>query len=156
MHIWVPTRRAWRTWICSSFPRCYKRRRHYGRPSEKRMKRDRSGGGGLQTFTKLVCEKLEREKEMSNTDVASPVFVLWVDCRDTGAGAHHWRCKEGRCLAAFAHRVERQHSKTCIRRAERHQRHRACREAGKDIRVGGKAAAARRLRFGAGSAVLGE
>ncbi|OAO16594.1 transcription factor Dp [Blastocystis sp. ATCC 50177/Nand II] len=44
--------------------------RHYGRPSEKRMKRDRSGGGGLQTFTKLVCEKLEREKEMSNTDIA--------------------------------------------------------------------------------------
>ena len=59
-------------------------------------------------------------------------------------------------MAAFAHRVERQHSKTCIRRAERHQRHRACRETGKDIRVGGKAAATRCLRFGAGSAVLGE
>ena len=40
------------------------------------MKRDRSGGGGLQTFTKLVCEKLEQEKEMSNTDVCFACFRM--------------------------------------------------------------------------------
>ena len=35
----------------------------------KRQKRDKGIGGGLQTYTKYVCEKLEQEHEISNTDV---------------------------------------------------------------------------------------
>ncbi|KAK8816629.1 hypothetical protein WA538_002490 [Blastocystis sp. DL] len=36
----------------------------------KRQKRDKGIGGGLQTYTKYVCEKLEQEHEISNTDIA--------------------------------------------------------------------------------------
>lgn len=36
---------------------------------ERKSKRIRNAEGGLQMFTKLVCEKLESEKQMSNSDV---------------------------------------------------------------------------------------
>ena len=38
-------------------------------PNPKRPKRDKGIGGGLQTYTKYVCEKLEQEREISNTEV---------------------------------------------------------------------------------------
>lgn len=39
--------------------------------SSKRSKREKGIGGGLQVYTQYVCEKLEKEKQMLNTDVWS-------------------------------------------------------------------------------------
>ena len=41
---------------------------------DRKSKKIRTAEGGLQMFTKLVCEKLETEKEMSNSDV----FVFFL------------------------------------------------------------------------------
>ena len=43
---------------------------------DRKSKKIRTAEGGLQMFTKLVCEKLEAEKEMSNSDVLVVSLVL--------------------------------------------------------------------------------
>lgn len=43
---------------------------------DRKSKKIRTAEGGLQMFTKLVCEKLEAEKEMSNSDVFVVSLVL--------------------------------------------------------------------------------
>lgn len=44
---------------------------------DRKSKKIRTAEGGLQMFTKLVCEKLEAEKEMSNSDVFAIFLVLF-------------------------------------------------------------------------------
>ena len=57
---------------------------------ERKSKRIRNAEGGLQMFTKLVCEKLESEKQMSNSDVR--LFLNnHLDCRNFSTRAFNWR-----------------------------------------------------------------